>query len=78
MIVILVDSAVALLCVISSTGSTAVARNSSGPSNVAIMNHFVRTRSRYSRRMIAISLPMSTHPRFNTGGPDFLEENGMQ
>src|ERR1700716_3836873 len=56
-----------------------------GPKNVAIMNHFDRTRSRYSRLMIAQSLAMSGHPLFDAARPcvrsglsdvraDFLEE----
>ena len=78
MIVMLDDSAVALLLAVRKTGSAVSRKNMTGPSSVAMTNHFVRTRSRYSRRMIAISLPMAAHPRFDSIGPDFLEEDAVQ
>src|SRR3954469_17244516 len=43
-----------------------------GPKKVAIRNHFDRTRSRYSRLMIAQSLAMSAHPLFDLGPCDAL------
>ena len=78
MIVMFVDSADGFVRETNRIGNTVSARNISGPRSVAMMNHLVRTRSRYSRRMIALSLSMTAHPRFDTGGPDFLEEDGMQ
>ena len=78
MIVMFDDDGEAFVRETNSTGITVIARNSSGPNSVAMTNHFVRTRSRYSRRMIALSLPMSTHPRFDSGGPDLLEKDAMQ
>src|SRR4051794_19882167 len=49
-----------------------------GPKNVAIKNHFDRTRSTYSRLMTAHSLAMSAHSLFNSGGADLLQEDLMQ
>src|SRR5438132_11314674 len=57
-----------------------IAPKKSGPKKVAMRNHFERTRSRYSRLMIAQSLAMAGHPRFHAKGvgADLLEENLMQ
>src|SRR5258706_5389205 len=49
-----------------------------GPKKVAIRNHFDRTRSRYSRLMIAQSLAMSGHSLLDAARPDFLQENLME
>ena len=78
MMVMFADSAVALLPAVRNAGSAVSSRKRIGPSSVAITNHFVRTRSRYSRRMIAISLPMAAHPRFDARRADLLEEDAMQ
>src|SRR5215217_1469617 len=48
-------------------GTMIIAPKKIGPNTVAKMNHRVRTRSRYSRFMIAQSLAMSADPRFDTG-----------
>src|SRR5450759_9131 len=55
-----------------------IAAKKIGPKNVAIRNHFDRTRSRYSRLMIAQSLAMSGHPLFDANRTDLLKENLMQ
>src|SRR2546423_7643676 len=71
-------SVVALLRDASHAGTMIMALKKIGPKNVAIRNHFDRTRSRYSRLMTAQSLPMATHPLFDAGGADFLQEDLMQ
>src|SRR5450756_408263 len=55
-----------------------IAAKKIGPKKVAIRNHFDRTRSRYSRLMIAQSLAMSGHPLFDANRTDLLKENLMQ
>src|SRR5438270_14037438 len=49
-----------------------------GPKKVAIRNHFERTRSRYSRLMIAHSLAMSARPVLDSSRADLLQENLVQ
>src|SRR5690242_8974227 len=71
-------SVVALLRDASQAGTMMMALKKIGPKNVAIRNHFDRTRSRYSRLMTAQSLAMSTHSLFNAGGTDLLQEDLMQ
>src|SRR3954469_8122315 len=55
-----------------------IALKKTGPKNVAIRNHFDRTRSRYSRLMIAQSLAIASPSPFDTGGADFLQEDLVQ
>src|SRR5213075_94773 len=71
-------SVVALLRDASHAGTMMMALKKIGPKNVAIRNHFDRTRSRYSRLITAQSLAMSAHSLFNTGGTDLLQEDLMQ
>ena len=49
-----------------------------GPKMVATMNHFVSTRSVYSRRRMAHSLPLTTHPLLDARGADALHEDLME
>src|SRR5690606_4562623 len=49
-----------------------------GPKMVANANQRVRTRSRYSRAMIALSLAMAAHPRFHIGCTHSLQEHLVQ
>jgi hypothetical protein len=51
---------------------------STGPNTVANRNHFDRTRSKYSRRITAISLSMTAHPLVDVRGANFLEEDPVQ
>src|SRR6266550_6969701 len=55
-----------------------IALKKSGPKKVAIRNHFERTRSRYSRLMIAQSLAMSGHPLFDALSADLLQKDLVQ
>src|SRR3954470_13627394 len=71
-------SVVALLFEDSQAGTMMIALKKIGPKNVAIRNHFDRTRSRYSRLITAQSLAMSAHSLFNAGGTDLLQEDLMQ
>src|SRR5690242_15754485 len=71
-------SLVALLREASHAGTMMIALKKIGPKNVAIRNHFDRTRSTYSRLMTAQSLAMSAHSLFDAGGADFLQEDLMQ
>src|SRR2546423_13250561 len=82
-------SVVALLRDASHAGTMMMALQKIGPKNVAIRNHFDRTRSRYSRLITAQSLAMSTHPLLDAPCPraragragtraDFLQEYLMQ
>src|SRR5256885_16024438 len=71
-------SVVALLRDASHAGTMMMALKKIGPKNVAIRNHFDRTRSRYSRLITAQSLAMSTHPLFDAGCANFLQEYLMQ
>jgi hypothetical protein len=68
-------SLVALLRDASHAGTMMIALKKIGPKNVAIRNHFDRTRSRYSRLMIAQSLAIASHSLFNATRTDFLEED---
>src|SRR6476646_5642488 len=82
-------SVVALLFDASHAGTMMMALKKIGPKNVAIRNHFDRTRSRYSRLMIAQSLAMSAHSLLDSSRPrgcpgfartrsDFLKKDLMQ
>ena len=71
----LVNSAVARPRFANTAGMMMRAPKNSGPKIVAKMNHFVRTRSRYSRLTIAQSLAMTRHPRFDSGCADPFEED---
>src|SRR5690349_1307727 len=59
-------------------GTMTITPKKSGPSAVLKMYHFERTRSRYSRLMIAKSLPMTAHPRLDAGCANRVEEDAMQ
>ena len=59
-------------------GRTVITIMNSGPRKVPTRNHLERTRSTYSRRITAQSLPMTAHPRLHARGADFLEENAVQ
>src|SRR3990172_4792384 len=54
------------------------ARKKTGPKIVVMMNHFVRTRSTYSRLITAQSLPMAGHPRLDARRADPFEEDLVQ
>jgi hypothetical protein len=56
-------------------GMMTIAPKKIGPNIVAMMNHRVRTRSRYSRFMIAQSLAMSAHPHFDARRSNSLQED---
>src|SRR4051812_44769300 len=71
-------SVVALLRDASHAGTMMMALKKIGPKNVAIRNHFDRTRSRYSRLITAQSLAMSAHPLFDARGADLFEKNLMK
>src|SRR4029079_10549453 len=71
-------SVVALLRYASQAGTMMMALKKTGPKNVAIKNHFDRTRSRYSRLMIAQSLAISGHPLFYDSCADLLQEDLVQ
>src|SRR3954464_10793454 len=71
-------SLVALLRDASHAGTMMMALKKIGPKNVAIRNHFDRTRSRYSRLMTAQSLAMSGHSLFDARGADLFKKNLMK
>src|SRR3954464_7207483 len=68
-------SLVALLRDASHAGTMMMALKKIGPKKVAIRNHFDRTRSRYSRLMIAQSLPISAHPLLYAARSDLLQKD---
>src|SRR5690348_14079310 len=59
-------------------GRNAIAPKSTGPNTVATMNHFVRTRSRYSRLVVAQSLRMAIGPLLGARSAHLVEEDAMQ
>src|SRR5512140_412578 len=59
-------------------GTMTITPKKRGPSAVLKMYHFERTRSRYSRLMIAKSLPMTAHARLDAGRAHRVEEDAMQ
>src|SRR6476469_7522522 len=71
-------SVVVLLREASQAGTMMIALKKIGPKNVAIRNHFDRTRSRYSRLMTAQSLAMSAHSFFNASRSHLLQEDLVQ
>src|SRR3954468_13557067 len=71
-------SVVALLREASQAGTMMIALKKIGPKNVAIRNHFDRTRSRYSRLMTAQSLAMSAHSLFDASRADLFKKNLMK
>jgi hypothetical protein len=77
-ILVFVNSAVDRDLLERSAGMMIIEPKKIGPKIVAKMNHFVLTRSRYSRLMIAQSLAMSGHPHLDACGTDFLEEDLVQ
>jgi hypothetical protein len=46
-------------------GTIVIAPKNRGPNSVAMMNHFERTRSRYSRLKTTQNLPMAAHSLFD-------------
>ena len=62
---------------LSTMGTTVISPRNTGPSTVAMMNHFERTRSRYSRLKTTKVLPMAAHPRFDAARADALQEDLM-
>src|SRR5664279_367857 len=59
-------------------GTMAMTPKKSGASAVLSRYHFERTRSRYSRLMIAQSLAMSAHSRLDARRANRVEENAVQ
>src|SRR5688500_577062 len=62
----------------SAMGRTMMIPRKTGPRIVATMNHFERTRSRYSRLNTTQALPMAGHSLLDSTRPDALQENLMQ
>ena len=77
-ILVLLNSAVDFDRLAITAGTIIIAPKKIGPNTVAMMNQRVRTRSRYSRLMIAQSLAMAGHSHFNSRCPDSLEEDLVQ